>query len=205
VPYLPIDPADIGREYEPIIRINSQSGKGGAAYIMQSVFGYNLPRAMQPEFGAVVKAECDRTGTELKPQDVFDLFSSDYINLSAPYEMTSYSFKHEFADNKNPARVLFRGIIRSSNRDYKILGSGNGPIDAFFRALKPLGIDNFEFVTYNEQAVSSGSDSLALAYIQLRAPEGGNVFGVGTDSDISVASVRAVLSAINRSAGKKQG
>ena len=203
VPYLPMDPADIGREYEPIIRINSQSGKGGAAYIMQTVFGYNLPRAMQPEFGITVKAECDRTGTELKPQDIFDLFSGEYIDLSAPYEMTSYSFKHELVDNKNPAHVLFKGIIRSSNREYKISGGGNGPINAFFKALKPLGIDNFEFVTYNEQAVSSGSDSLALAYIQLRAPDSSNVFGVGTDGDISVASVKAVLSAINRSLATK--
>jgi 2-isopropylmalate synthase len=204
VPYLPIDPADVGREYEPIIRINSQSGKGGAAYIMQTVFGYHLPRAMQPEFGAVVKAACDRSGKELKPENIFDLFRAEYLDLKLPYEMTGYSFKHEYGDNKNAARVIFKGIIRSSNREYKITGSGNGPIDAFFRALKPLGIDHFTFVTYNEQAISSGSDSHALAYVQLTDPDGDNVFGVGTDSDISVASVKAVLSAINRSNRQKQ-
>jgi 2-isopropylmalate synthase len=189
----------VGRKYEPIIRINSQSGKGGAAYIMQTVFGYNLPRAMQPEFGAVVKAACDRSGKELLPQDVFDLFSAEYLDLSQPYELTGYHFRHEYGDGKNQAKVVFKGIIRASDREYKITGMGNGPIDSFFRALKPIGIDHYSFETYNEQAIASGSDSYALAYIGLKAPDGRTVFGVGTDSDISVASVKAVLSAINRS------
>jgi HMGL-like. len=98
VPYLPIDPADIGRDYEPIIRINSQSGKGGAAYIMQTEFGYNLPKEMRADFGAIVKARCDETGKELKPQEVFDLFKSEYIGINEPYELCGYSFKHERTD-----------------------------------------------------------------------------------------------------------
>lgn len=197
VPYLPIDPADVGREYEPIIRINSQSGKGGAAYIMQSVFGYSLPKQMHPEFGAVVKEECDRTGKELLPQQVFDLFRKEYLEVNTPYNLTSYTFIHNSPNGG--ANVSFKGMIVSDGRDYQVEGSGNGPVDAFFKALKTIGISHFEFVSYNEQAVSSGSDSKALSYVQLKDPEGQIIFGVGIDDDISVASIKAIVSAINRS------
>jgi 2-isopropylmalate synthase len=198
VPYLPIDPRDIGREYEPIIRINSQSGKGGAAYVMQTVFGYNLPRAMQPDFGALVKAECDRTGRELKPDEIFSLFSREYIDISSPYSMRSCSYRHLSGGAKKPSAVVFHGVISSKDGELRASGSGNGPIDAFFRALAPLGIDDLKFAGYSEQAVSTGSDSTAVAYVELTSSDGRPVFGVGTDSDISVASAKAVLSAINR-------
>ena len=205
VPYLPIDPADIGREYEPIIRINSQSGKGGAAYIMQTAFGYVLPRAMQPEFGAIVKAACDRSGRELGPDEVFGLFSDEYTDIGTPYSMSNYSFRHASAGGGKNTRVVFRGILRSGKKEYKVTGSGNGPIDAFFRALGPLGIEGLTFVGYSEQAVSRGSDSTAVAYVELRDKNDRPIFGVGTDSDISIASAKAVLSAINRYyAGKNE-
>jgi 2-isopropylmalate synthase len=203
VPYLPIDPADVGREYEPIIRINSQSGKGGAAYIMSTEFGYNLPKAMHPDFGAVVKAACDSAGTELKPQDIFELFKTEYVGANEPYNLKSYRFTHEFG--KSGATVVtFKGTIRYNGVDNKISGMGNGPIDAFFKAIIGLGISDYVFVSYNEQAVSVGSDSMALSYIQLSAPDGKPVFGVGIDTDISVASIKAVISAINRSSRTKQ-
>ena len=197
VPYLPIDPADIGREYEPIIRINSQSGKGGAAYVMQSEFGYNLPKAMHADFGAVVKAACDRLGTELKPQQVFDLFKSEYMGIAEPYLLKNYSFTHR--REKTGTVVAFRGVIRRDGLDHKVSATGNGPIDAFFRAIRAIGLEDYTFVSYSEQAISDGSDSLALSYIQLKAPDGRPAFGVDTDSDISVASIKAVISAINRS------
>jgi 2-isopropylmalate synthase len=197
VPYLPIDPADVGREYEPIIRINSQSGKGGAAYVMQTEFGYNLPKAMHPDFGAIVKAECDKLGTELKPQDVFDIFKDEYIGVCEPYNLKGYSFTHR--REKTGTVVTFRGVIRYDGTDNKIAAAGNGPIDAFFKAIKGIGLDDYHFVSYNEQAISDGSDSMALSYIELKAPDGRHVFGVDTDSDISVASIKAVMSAINRS------
>ena len=195
VPYLPIDPADLGREYEPIIRINSQSGKGGAAYVMQAIFGYNLPRAMQPDFGAVVKAACDRTGKELLPREVFELFRTEYLESGSPYSLRDYRFTHEHGKTGG---VSFRGVLRKDGRDTRVSGTGNGPIDAFFRALHTAGMESYTFVSYSEQAVTSGSDSMALAYVQLKSPQGEAVFGVGTDSDISVASIKAVVCAINR-------
>jgi 2-isopropylmalate synthase len=198
VPYLPIDPADVGREYEPIIRINSQSGKGGAAYIMSTEFGYNLPKAMHPDFGSVVKAACDNAGTELKPQDIFELFKNEYIGVNEPYNLKSYRFTHEFG-KAGATVVTFKGMIRYNGVDNKISGVGNGPIDAFFKAIIGLGISDYVFVSYNEQAVSVGSDSMALSYIQLRGPDDKPVFGVGIDTDISVASIKAIISAINRS------
>ncbi|CDZ23584.1 2-isopropylmalate synthase [[Clostridium] cellulosi] len=200
VPYLPIDPADIGRDYEPIIRINSQSGKGGAAYIMQTEFGYNLPKEMRADFGAIVKARCDETGKELKPQEVFDLFKSEYIGINEPYELCGYSFKHERTDKGTV--VKFIGEIKHNGVEKVISGTGNGPIDAFFRAIKGTGLDKYVFVSYNEQAISDGSDSLAVSYIQLKDPDGRPVFGVGIDSDISIASLKAIMSAINRSLKK---
>lgn len=201
VPYLPIDPADVGREYEPIIRINSQSGKGGAAYIMQTQFGYNLPKAMHRDFGAVVKAACDKSGKELKPQDVFDLFRKEYIGITEPYMLKSYHFTHEHTKT-GKTLVAFNGEISCNGKVSKISGTGNGPIDAFFRAIKSIGLDKYTFVSYSEQAISNGSDSLALSYIQLKAPDGRDIFGVDIDSDISVASVKAIVSAINRSLRK---
>lgn len=198
VPYLPIDPADIGREYEPIIRINSQSGKGGAAYVMQSEFGYILPKAMHPEFGAVVKAACDKTGKELTPDDVLELFKKEYMGIASPYSLESYHFTHEHGAAAKPS-VIFKGIINHNGEKSKIVGTGNGPIDAFFRAIKAVGLSNFTFISYSEQAVSDGSDSLALSYIQLKAPDGSRVFGADMDSDISIASIKAIVSAINRS------
>jgi 2-isopropylmalate synthase len=198
VPYLPIDPADVGREYEPVIRINSQSGKGGAAYIMQTEFGYNLPKAMHADFGAVVKAACDKAGTELKPQDVFELFKAEYIGVPGPYTLKSYRFTHEYGKTGGTV-VTFKGAMSFNGASSKIAGSGNGPIDAFFKAIAGIGLDKYIFVSYNEQAISDGSDSLALSYIQLKTPDGSHVFGVDIDSDISVASIKAIMSAINRS------
>lgn len=207
VPYLPIDPADIGREYEPVIRINSQSGKGGAAYIMQSVFGYNLPKAMHTEFGGVVKAACDKCGSELAPQDIFDLFRNEYVGINSPYTLENYHFTHEHGKD-GKTLVCFKGIISFKGQKFKLSGNGNGPIDAFFKAIREdaairknaaVSLDSYTFVSYNEQAVSDGSDSLALSYIELKAPDGNHVFGVDMDSDISVASIKAIVSAINRS------
>ena len=197
VPYLPINPADVGRAYEPIIRINSQSGKGGAAYILKTVFGYNIPKDMHPEFGVIVKAACDATGTELSSKDIYNLFKTEYLDINYPYNLKTYCFSHE-SDNDRPASVYFKGKIGFNHENYEISSHGNGPIDAFFSAIKKLGMNDYELVSYDEQAVSSGSNSKALAYIQLKAQNGRAVFGAGMDDDISVASIKAVISAINR-------
>ena len=197
VPYLPIDPADLGRQYEPIIRINSQSGKGGAAFVMRQAFGYQLPRAMHPEFGALVKAACERAGRELSPQEVFAIFQREYLEILHPYHLLTYRI---FEENAGQGQVMvdFEGVIRTHHVNKEVSGRGNGPIDAFFNALRALGLTDYEFVSYSEHAVSTGADSQAVSYIQLRH-KGKTVFGVGMDHNISIASVKGILCAINRS------
>ena len=204
VPYLPINPADVGREYEPVIRINSQSGKGGAAYILQTVYGYKMPKAMHPEFGAIVKAACDKAGTELSSESLHNLFKTEYLDLEYPFSLKTYHVSHQ-SGNGSPAGVFFSGIIKYQNEDHKIESRGNGPIDAFFNALKSFGTIDYQLVSYDEQAVSTGSDSKALAFIQLKNNMGISIFGAGIDEDTSVASLKAVLSAINRASRNEGG
>ena len=197
VPYLPIDPADVGRQYEPIIRINSQSGKGGAAFVMQHSFGFDLPKAMHPEFGHIVQVETDRVGTELKPQRIYELFKEHYVDATKPYELVRHSFA-EFTDEEGHSHVTFAGTLRHKDTVFQVQGSGNGPIDAFFNAIHGQKMDRFTFVDYKEHAISDGSDSMAVAYIQLRDKDGKDVFGVGIDHNINLAPLRGILSAINR-------
>ena len=196
VPYLPIDPADLGRQYEPIVRINSQSGKGGAAFVMSQFFGYQLPRAMHPEFGALVKAACERAGRELSPQEVFAIFQREYLEILHPYHLLTYRI---FEENAGQGQVMvdFEGVIRTHRVNKEVMGRGNGPIDAFFNALRALGLTEYEFVSYSEHAVATGADSKAVSYIQLRRGDE-TFFGVGMDSNIGIASIKGILCAINR-------
>ena len=200
VPYLPIDPGDIGREYEPIVRINSQSGKGGAAFIMSNNFGYELPKAMHPEFGKAVKAACDAAGTEITPQQVFDLFKKEYIDVDGPYQILKMKYYDEGAEDGSASHGRFVGLIKNNGFEpTEISGEGNGPIDAFFNALRQVGISGYHFEDYSEHAISIGSDAKAVSYIHLTDAEGKNIFGVGISHNIYYASVRGVMCAINRS------
>ena len=203
VPYLPIDPADVGRKYEPIIRINSQSGKGGAAFIMQQSFGYELPKAMHPEFGAMVQAACDEAGRELLPNEIFDIFRAHYLDVKYPYNLKKYKL-YEENDTEGETVVHFEGNLRFRHEDHLISAAGNGPIDAFFKALRTVGIHDYKFVTYREHAVSEGADSKAISYIQLTAPDGRTVFGVGMDGNISLASIKGIICAINRACSEQK-
>ena len=203
VPYLPIDPADVGRKYEPIIRINSQSGKGGAAFIMQQSFGYELPKAMHPEFGAMVKAACDEAGRELLPNEIFDIFRAHYLDVKYPYNLKKYKL-YEENDVDGETVVHFEGNLRFRHEDHQISAAGNGPIDAFFKALRTVGIHDYKFGTYREHAVSEGADSKAISYIQLTAPNGKTVFGVGMDGNISLASIKGIICAINRACSEEE-
>jgi len=199
VPYLPINPADVGREYEPIIRINSQSGKGGAAFVMQQSFGYELPKAMHPEFGSMVKAACDEAGRELKPEEIFSIFQREYLQVYSPFNLKKYKL-YEENDISGNTLVHFEGILRFGHEDHPISASGNGPISAFFRAIAGVGITDFKFISYSEHAISAGEDSKAVSYIHLTAPDGSDVFGVGIDHNISLASIKGIICAINRAA-----
>ncbi|WP_370767920.1 2-isopropylmalate synthase [Ruminococcus sp.] len=197
IPYLPIDPADVGREYEPIIRINSQSGKGGAAFVMSHNFGYDLPKKMHPEFSKLVQAKCEELGRELIPKELFEVFSENYLETKQKYALTKRKIYEESEDGKD--YVHFKGKMTIDGTDEVALsGVGNGPIDAFFNAIKQVGLDKYEFISYSQHAISQGSDSKAVSYIELKRPDGKNIFGIGIDSNVNVASVLGVLNAINR-------
>ncbi len=198
IPYLPIDPADVGREYEPIIRINSQSGKGGAAFIMDHNYGYHMPKAMHPEFGAVVQAECDRTGRELTANEVYELFHREFLNISEPYALSRAKFYEEAIAGSAANVTHFSGVLSVRGQFVQLESRGNGPIDAFFNALGQAGIEGYSFISYSEHAISMGSDSQAVAYIELRVPGGRRIFGVGKEHNINFASVKGILSPINR-------
>lgn len=199
VPYLPIDPADVGREYEPIIRINSQSGKGGTAYILANEYGIKMPKAMHPEFGAVVQKACDEKGKELKTSEIFDLFQKEYRNVCGPYRLLNYKISEEKNEEDYMTSVHFTGEIKyKDNAPVQIEGTGSGPIGAFFSAVQAVGITDYEFVDYSEHAISVGSDSKAISYIHLQNPQGEDVFGIGVSHNISYASMKGIICAINR-------
>ncbi|MDD5952212.1 MAG: 2-isopropylmalate synthase [Oscillospiraceae bacterium] len=206
VPYLPLDPADVGRAYEPIIRINSQSGKGGAAFIMKHNYGYDMPKTMHPEFGAIVKGACDEAGREMQPDEIYALFQKEYLDNRYPYNLKSYKLyeENESHDDQKDTVVHFEGNLRFKHEDHHISGVGNGPIDAFFNAIRTVGIQNYRFVSYHEHALNAGADSKAVSYIQLETPDKTTIFGVGLDSNISLASIKGIICAINRAEQKNQ-
>lgn len=191
VPYLPIDPADIGREYEEIIRINSQSGKGGVAFILESEFGYHLPKAMHAEFGKIIKERTDRLGKELKPKEIFEIFNQVYLNMNGPITLGECSVNSQ----SNSSTVNVELITNSQKKN--IVGTGNGPISAFVDGLRREGIDRFEFESYEEHALSKGETAKAVAYIELKDGEN-NFFGVGVDDNVMIASFKAIICALNR-------
>lgn len=202
VPYIPICPADIGRDYEPIIRINSQSGKGGAAFIMSSIYGYHLPKSMQPEFGRAVKNYCDSIGSEITPEDVYAIFKNEYLEVSHPFKLLKTKFTEQYDPNFTAPVIRFDGIVSYHGCEpVDISGSGNGPVDAFFNALKRLRVEGYDFVDYSQHAISVGSDAKGVCYVQLKDKNGQNCFGVGVSHNTSYASIRAVMCAINRSIG----
>ena len=199
IPYLPIDPADVGREYEPVIRINSQSGKGGAAYIMEHNFGFDLPKAMHPDFGAVVQKETDAVGKEISPERIFELFQQEYIEAKEPYKLLKHAFA-ENIDSEGHSHVAFWGTLQHTDTIFKVSGEGNGPIDAFFNAIKDEKMSHFTFLDYSSHAITDGSDSQGVAYILLQDQRTGKKYwGVGLSHNITLAPLRAILSAINRS------
>ena len=197
VPYLPINPADLSREYEPVIRINSQSGKGGAAFVLQHAVGYRLPKEMHPEFGNIVKAASDAFGDELKEEQIVDLFNREYVEFDGKYKLDSHSFLEQ-RELDGTTHTRFEGKIDVCGDMKEVAGVGNGPIDSFFQALAGIGVEGYEFVNYHEHAISRGSDAKGICYIELKIPGNGHIFGVGIDSNINVAALLGILCAINR-------
>ncbi len=197
VPYLPIDPKHTGRTYEAIIRVNSQSGKGGVAYLMDAEHGLDLPRRLQIEFSKEVQAITEASGTEIRSGELWDVFSHTYLPDDASIrlissEVTSSSAGGDSAATKVTAQMLVDGVHRT------ISGEGNGPIDALVHGIRAdLGLD-FEFLDYSQHALTSGSEASAAAYVEVSDGNGRGVWGVGMDSSILEASLQAVISAANR-------
>lgn len=197
VPYLPINPADLHREYEPVIRINSQSGKGGAAFVLQQAVGYNLPKEMHPEFGNIVKAAADAYGDELSSKQIVELFQKEYIDLQGKYGLVRHRFT-ELNEADGTVHSRFEGSITIDGVEKYITGVGNGPIDSFFQALAGVGVKGYKFVNYHEHAVSSGSDAQGICYIELKKTNGDHIFGAGIHANINVAALKGIICAINR-------
>ena len=197
VPYLPINPADLHREYEPVIRINSQSGKGGAAFVLQQAVGYNLPKEMHPEFGSIVKAAADAYGDELSSKQIVDLFQKEYIDLQGKYALVRHRFT-ELNEADGTIHSRFEGSITIDGVEKYITGVGNGPIDSFFQALAGVGVTGYKFVNYHEHAVSSGSDAQGICYIELKKVNGDHIFGAGIHPNINVAALKGIICAMNR-------
>ena len=199
IPYLPIDPADVGREYEPIIRINSQSGKGGTAFILANNYGIKMPKSMHPEFSAVVQKACDEKGKELKAEEVFDLFQQEYRNVCGPYRLVNYKISEEKNEQDDLTHVHFSGELKyKGNAPVQIEGNGNGPVAAFCDAMNQTEVASYQFVDYCEHAISVGSDSKAISYIHLKNPQGKDIFGLGVSHNIGYASMKGIICAINR-------
>jgi 2-isopropylmalate synthase len=192
VPYLPIDPKHVGRTYEAVIRVNSQSGKGGVAYIMQAEHGLDLPRRLQIEFSKTIQGITEDTGTEISPVQMWAAFMAEYLPDDAPVRLVS----HQSTTGEDGSRVVAQLDVDGEHRT--VSGAGNGPIAAFVAALtSDLGVD-IDVVDYSEHAVGAGSDATAVAYVETQSADGAVRWGIGIDESITTASFRAVVSAVNR-------
>ncbi len=192
VPYLPIDPKHVGRTYEAVVRVNSQSGKGGVAYIMEAEHGMVLPRRLQIEFSKTIQTITEDTGTEISPGDMWKAFAATYFPVNAPVQFLG----HEAVTDGGRAQVTVQLLV--DGQPHTVIGQGNGPIAAFVDGLKTaLGIE-IDVHDYAEHAVSAGASAMAVAYVEGRAANGTIRWGVGTDESILVASLKAVVSAVNR-------
>ena len=199
VPYLLIDPIDVGREYEAdVIRINSQSGKGGVAYILEQNFGYSIPLQMREEIGYMVKDLSDKEHKELSPAEVYQAFAREYVNVFDPIDITDATFM-KASDYKSNDGMIAKIKVRINDEEYEFEAVGNGRLDAISNALKmtPYTFD-YKFVTYSEHALSAESSSKAAAYVCIEDSDGNQFWGVGQHEDIILASVNALVSALNR-------
>ncbi len=199
VPYLPIDPKDIGRSYESIIRINSQSGKGGVAYIMEKEFGFQLPKPMHSEFGKIIKKESDQSGNELSSGDIWKCFEKEYLLRQFPYVLKQCSIKvfSKTNNNKQSKKNIVESTVFINNILYSFKGEGNGPVDAFVKSFREICEIEFRINHYFEHALSQGSDSRAVAYVGIEVSNQ-FIFGVGIDDNISIASIKAIINGLNR-------
>ncbi len=192
VPYLPIDPADIGRDYEAVIRVNSQSGKGGITFLLEQEYGINLPRRMQIEFSQVVQKETDRLGLEMSAAQIYQLLEREYLQATAPYALKGHRLQEENGTSAVDVEVINAGETQHWR------GIGKGPLEALVAGL-PVAV---EIMDYSEHAIGAGTNAKAAAYIELRVNGGRALHGIGIDENLTTASFRALFSALNRAIGQ---
>ena len=194
MPYLPIDPKDLGRTYEAVIRVNSQSGKGGMAYLLESEYGLELPRRLQIEFSRVVQHEMDASGKELQAKDLWALFRKEYRldEIAAPKQRAMSE-----TDEAGNTRVSLKADVQLGGKTVSIQGEGTGPVDAFVAGLNAAGLAQVRVMDYREHAIGSGANAQAVAYLELRVGDH-TLFGVGVDADILTASLKGILSGLAR-------
>lgn len=192
IPYLTLDPADLGRQYREVIRVNSQSGKGGVAYLLESEFGINLPKEMQREFGPLANDAVDKLGREVTAAELRDMFWREYVERTVPWRLENFEVEGK------PGAIRCRARVAKNGSSADIAGEGNGPIAAFVNALTTGPGPEFEITHYSEHALGTGAAATAIAYIQIKTVAGLKAFGAGVDTSIELASINAILSALNR-------
>jgi 2-isopropylmalate synthase len=197
VPYLPIDPADLGRSYDAVIRVNSQSGKGGMTYLLEQEYGLSLPRRLQIELSRAVQSVADESGREIAAEEIHAMFRREYLDADSPY---AYRAHHMTEDSGRAGPVRLTVEIERGGMPVTLSGVGNGPIDAFVQA---LGLD-IRLMDFHEHAIGAGADAQAASYVELRLDNGPTRFGAGIDGNIVTASFKAVLSAVNRELGSRR-
>ena len=190
--YIPIDPADLGRSYKAIIRINSQSGKGGVAYVLENEFGYSLPKLMHKEMGKIINDYADTKGTELTPQEIHDVFHREYLARTSPVTL------QHFKTTERDSVVTCEAEIGVDKKLHTLTATGNGPIDAFVRALAATNLPKFDVLSYAEHSLGQGAEARAVSYIQIKTERGHTLYGAGIDTNIELASIKAIVSALNR-------
>jgi 2-isopropylmalate synthase len=194
VPYLTIDPQDIGRSYEAIIRINSQSGKGGVAYVLDREHGFDLPKTMHPQVGKRIYDLADELGRELSLDEIREAFLREFVNISSPLDVTDYELVHH-AGERGQEKCTTTIVLDGESR--QCVGTGNGPINAFVHALESIGLKNFKVTDYRSHAVRGGSDASAAAYVQVQHEDGRLLWGAGVDPSIEMAGLKALVTAWN--------
>ena len=194
VPYLTIDPHDIGRSYEAIVRINSQSGKGGVAYILDQEHGYDLPKTMHPQVGKRIYDLADQRGEELSAKEVGDVFFTEFVNMNSHLSLKDYELDYHGVER---GELACKAVIEIDGESKIVEGIGNGPINAFVQGLEETGLKDFSLTDYRSHAVRGGSSSDAAAYVQLRKDDGTILWGVGCDPSIEMAGVKALVCAWN--------
>ncbi len=195
VPYLPIDPEDVGASYEAVIRVNSQSGKGGVAYIMETDHGIRMPRKLQIEFSGVIQKVTEVSGKEVSSQDMADAFNDEYLNNTTPYGFIS----HRTVPDSHASEVRsMTATVTKNGTEMEILSKGNGPVDAYVNALREESGVDIKLLDYSEHSTGSGADATAVAYVEMRTADGVTLYGVGSDANIVSASLKAITCAFNR-------